>query len=243
MKHLILAIMMIIPTWGYAQEVQKEVQKDHVEIVVAKKKFEQNEKAVQKTYEDTIREAKITYLKATIENRTQYIKSLEEKKTSFVGNTNLDYVVKAVNDIDIEINFTKKEIEKVKTLLLQVNKTTVDFTLSKGDILHLEEIWSGNVRSTASWNEACLVTKGMVIRVKATGTWSVRSKPSHYVNAEGLETYGWLQARITTSGKAFKVGEYLEFTAEESGMLYFGIQDTKIADNSGTISVKVEVVK
>jgi hypothetical protein len=84
-----------------------------------------------------------------------------------------------------------------------------------------------------------LVEKGQMIEIHATGEWRVGPLEHHLKGPEVL------RAAIGTASKPpqqfVECGEQVEFEVEHSGELFLGIVDVATVDNSGELSVEVDV--
>jgi hypothetical protein len=130
------------------------------------------------------------------------------------------------------------------------------------DITQLDrkETTSQVLAEAEEWrNSGVMVKKGLKYKLAASGTWSAgplcgQTGPDGMGIAGlcygGASTYmgkgsaSMLIGKIGESGAPFPVGNGLELTASENGILFFRINDTSLwmADNSGSIEVITSLV-
>lgn len=98
------------------------------------------------------------------------------------------------------------------------------------------------------------VQKDDWITVRAAGTWLYT--PDEYHGPQGHARYaapnfypvsgtqgGALIGRIGESGGKFYIGRQTQVIARNEGMLYFRINDDKLTDNDGFVTVVVEITR
>jgi len=92
------------------------------------------------------------------------------------------------------------------------------------------------------------IQKGSTLKIKATGTWRL-GPDDRKCDANGLSNYGLynhhlygtLLGKIGDNGAAFGIGTDYNAQVNATGRLYLGNNDSNSKDNTGSISVSIEI--
>lgn len=114
---------------------------------------------------------------------------------------------------------------------------------------------SFEVEANKAWQKpGIFVVKGAKVHIRADGEWSPWPEIGMKCGPDGDESAtfsgeaAWipacaLMARLGTNGRPFLVGQEIEFTAKDSGHIYFAINDPffYLGNNTGSLDVNVTV--
>jgi len=183
-------------------------------------------------YEKALQDSMEAFRKAQVKVNTEYLNVLTKARMDAYKADN----AAEVEAISIERNRVLEEIKNLETEkpLVQIKSIT------------------GTVKATQAWTKVLDVKKGQVLEITATGTWSVNKNIRDCTSGpEGTNRKGNSVVEVATgmligkvgNGEPFAVGASKEFTAEQDGALYLGIneKDNLLGDNSGYLKVIVNL--
>lgn len=117
-----------------------------------------------------------------------------------------------------------------------------------------QDLATNQIYAYRDWQSVGIrVQKDDLISIQADGTWQYT--PDDYHGPQGHPRYsapsfypmsgpgGSLIGRIGENGSRFYVGRQTQLFAQHEGMLYFRINDDKLTDNNGFVTVKITVTE